>query len=417
MLQLSLGKYLPCCVFLERKGKKDLSLLLLAHFSPQQALENLQIYIKNDYRNEVVLAALAELYFLKSDFSKLSLALQKISDKDQFAQAKKLYFEAILALQDGDMMTASENLLSAVKLFKKQRAYLEEAKAFQMLGVTYRASGLFDVSQFMFETARKIYESLSYYYGIIDALGNLGMLMSLQNRFEEAQDYFDKALQQNACEAYNAYLYNHKSLLYFFQRDFTKCESLLEEALMINREYHDEVGLAFSLELMAYLKKEQKRPQDSLLFAEEAEQIHQKYNNFSALLESKYVQATAFYELELFDRAEEISRELLQKTSQKQSSFHIANVYNLLGLIYIKKKDFRRAKSLFQQSLSLEQKNDRNKAVASDYYNIALADLMAGYKEQAVESLKKSLEIALANDDNDLVNATQEKLNMINQKE
>ena len=113
------------------------------------------------------------------------------------------------------------------------------------------------------------------------------------------------------------------------------------------------------------------------------------------------------------DDAEKILREITANKHEFDTNFHTANAFNLLGLIYLKKNDRKRAKGLFQQSLDLEQVNNRLSGIATDYANIGLIEFSAGNKEQAVKTFQTALDYALANQDEDLIDIIQSHLNKI----
>ena len=75
----------------------------------------------------------------------------------------------------------------------------------------------------------------------------------------------------------------------------------------------------------------------------------------------------------------------------------------MLGLIYLKKHDIKRAKGLFQQSLDLEQVNNRLSGIATDYANMGLIEVYAGNKEQAIKTFQTALDYAKANQDDELI--------------
>ena len=156
---------------------------------------------------------LAALYFVIGNTSKGRIILENIDIKtlNQYEKAKYLYYQSICDIENGDMLSASENCSKAIKLFNKEKAYLEEAKAYILIGTIYRISCVEDVAQFMLDSALQINQKFNYKVGEAEAYGNLGMLMIMQERFEEAKAYFEKALDINIkinrlssiCDIYN----------------------------------------------------------------------------------------------------------------------------------------------------------------------------------------------------------------------
>ena len=83
-----------------------------------------------------------------------------------------------------------------------------------------------------------------------------------------------------------------------------------------------------------------------------------------------------------------------------------------MGLIYLQKKDLDRAKALFNQSLDLEQFNNRLSGIATDYANIGLVEMKCGNFEQAQKTIHTALEYAKANHDDELVELINKNFNL-----
>ena len=59
---------------------------------------------------------------------------------------------------------------------------------------------------------------------------------------------------------------------------------------------------------------------------------------------------------------------------------------------------------MIQQSLHLEQRNDRFSGIAADYANLALIENLRGDENSAKANIKTALEYALKTEDDDLIN-------------
>jgi tetratricopeptide (TPR) repeat protein len=116
-----------------------------------------------------------------------------------------------------------------------------------------------------------------------------------------------------------------------------------------------------------------------------------------------YLAAEAEYKMRRYAAAEKKLREILQINRTHPNSFHTANAYSLLGLIYLQKKDLQRAKVLFQQSLHLEQSHRRCEGLAADYANLALIDELTDYADNAASNWQIALEYARETGDAELV--------------
>ncbi|MFR0737510.1 MAG: hypothetical protein ACLSHR_11575 [Oscillospiraceae bacterium] len=77
-----------------------------------------------------------------------------------------------------------------------------------------------------------------------------------------------------------------------------------------------------------------KPPCPSRRYAEKAEELYRRIGNESARLESLYLQAEAWYAGKKDKKAETVLRRIIQLAGGHSTSFHIANAYSLLGLVF-----------------------------------------------------------------------------------
>lgn len=414
LLYLCLGRQSLAQNYLRAFKRPYWAALLEAHQKPEKALPLLEELIKSDPTNYDILSELAVLYFIQEKLPKAKLILAKIDDKkaSSYALAKKYFYQSFFFIKDGDMLSASENCSLAIKLFNKNKAYIEEAESYVLTGTIYRLSCVEDVAQFMFETATKIFAQWGDEIGIAEVLGNMGMLMVLQERFGEAKDNFDKALIINQKLQRNeatADIYNQLALMNILQNKLLEAKELVQKALRLDNKPRE----AFSCELQAHIDYKQRNFTDSAVSALRARNLYKATPNLSAYFESMYMEALARFELGELDTAEKILREIITISKKKSSAFHVANAYNLLGLIFLKNNDLQRAKVWFQESVALEQKNDRLSGAATDYANIGMIELQCGQVEQARKNMVLALEYAKAYGETELSQILEAKLDKL----
>ena len=123
-----------------------------------------------------------------------------------------------------------------------------------------------------------------------------------------------------------------------------------------------------------------------------------------------YLLASAYFETEDMEKAEQILRTITREAKDNPVNFHIANAYSMLGLIFLQKGELLRAKGLFMQSLQLEQKHDRLNAAAADFANIALVEQKRGQTETAKKNLETAVSFAKACGDAELEQLLQKEL-------
>ncbi len=421
LVYLCVGRTGPAIKYFEKQKSFFYAAVLTGFYSPKESVLSFEKLIKKENGlKDIIWAELMPLYALQKKRAELQMALERFNEKKatSYARARYYYYRSLAAMECGDLLSASADCSAAIKNFRKLQAYYEEAETLLLMGILYRLSTIADVAQFMFDAAVKIFHSLGYIAGEAFALANLGMLMSMQNRFEEAEDYYLKGLmliEKDGRKDLCAQIINHRGLNAFLEQKFDTAEKLLNQAHNLHKVLKSNAGMAFSKEILGNMAFSRKDFVQCVSLAEEAKKLYKKEKNIAAYLESFYMQSLALFELEKNNEAEKSLREIIDIAGKTPSCFHLSNAYNLLGLIYLKKNNLRRAKGLFQQSLDLEQVNNRLSAIATDYANIGLVEFRRGNKEQALKTLQTALEYAQANEDDELAAILQERIrNMAN---
>ena len=389
------------------KGEVFLSEGLEAFDSSVTAIRLLKQTVKEFPNDMDAAATLVSLYFLHNMKDKALPLLDKIDDKKagNYARAVKYYYQAFFALNNGDMLSATELSQKAGKLFNKEKAFIEEAKAYVLMGTIYRVSMMEDVAQFMFETALNIYNKMNVQDGVADVLGNLGMLMVLESRIDEAMDYFNKALEINKNlkrEPAVVNVLNQMGLMYLSNKKYDEALNILRESINIAEKTNCLLGKAFSESLIANLKYQQSLWDEAIEFSSKAIELYKNSAETSSYLECLYLQALVFFEKNELDKAANILRDIISINDDKPSCFHVANAYSLLGLIDLQLKNYKSAKSLLQQSLNLEHKNDRFSCIAMDYANLSLIEAKLGNSSLAKDNFEAALEFAKMQGDDKL---------------
>lgn len=411
LLYLCCGRASQAQNYFKTKNQDYFFAVLEAYHDVEKALPLFEKIVKKSPQDYDAMSDLASLFFIKGNLPKAKLTLERIDIKkaSAYAKAKKFYYQTFFFLQDGDMLSASEHCSLAEKLFNKEKAFIEEAQSYLLMGTIYRVSCIEDVAQFMFEAAEKIFAQWQDETGRADVFGNLGMLMVLQERFEEAEDKFRNALeiyQRLQKDNAAANIFNQLALMNLLQKKYAETKKLIEKSQKLLQS-------AFGFELSAHLFYEQKEYAKAFENAEQARDLYKGTPNASAYFESMYLSALALFAMDDFEKSEKVLRDIMTISKKKKSSFHVANAYNLLGLVFLKKGDLQRAKVLFQESVILEQKNDRFSGAAADYANIGIIELKCGHQEEARKNLETAVEYAKAFGETDLSKLLEDKLSKL----
>ncbi len=360
-------------------------------FHPEKALKKIK-------DNPVLEAELCFLLGKKATARDL-LEQVKTSGLPRFVKAKKLFLEASFALEEGDLMAASEDCAQATVLFRKEKAFYEVAEAHLLMGTIYRVSALYDVAQIMFKTAADIFEQFGASHRKAEAIGNRGMLTAAQELFDDAEAYFLEAeniyasLQQKISQSE---IINQRALTFLAAGNYKKAAELIKEARFGGKGRQYDVFAGFNYELESRILSSQKKWKQSFAAAESALNFYKKTKNIPGQLETLMLQAQAAFEMKRNRQAESFARQAIALSEKHPSCFHVANAYSLLGLIFLQQGDLSRAKTFFMQSLSQETRNDRRNGMAIDCANLALLEKLSGHKTEADDFAQKALEYAQA---------------------
>ena len=410
LAELTFGK---TCRAEKKLAEKNpiLALFLKAHNDAKSAyceLKKNKKYWQENSVYSVLYAGLAEKFF---DYEQAQTVIRKMNDKKLYGFVKAYYnkIAAAVYIRDADMLSASSAASFALKFFQKHDMPIEEAETYMLMGEIYRVSCVNDIAQTMLESALKIYQKFGLKLFEARALAVLGMLMVFENRFEEAEDKFEKSLQKAELPQITAEIFNQMALLQIAKKDYTKALKFAQKSLNLHEKQKNPRGTALSMQILAHLHSYKKHPHKAFECAQKAAGIYEKQKNFSALSECYYLQSTLLYKQNKLKMSEKILRKVLQLAESHKGSFHYANAYSLLGLIYLQKNDLQRAKVLIQQSLHLEQRNDRASGMAADYANLSLIESLNGDENSAAENLQIALEYAVKTEDEDLIKLIKER--------
>lgn len=374
---------------------------------PKTALKSLAKICKNHPNDMQAQGWLAVAHGMAGDKNKAALLWSGIKEQKLPAYLRGHYhiYIAESALRNGDLELASKQFYQAAVRFGHCKAYHDEAAVYLKLGTIYRICFVFDTAESWFRSALEIYQKLGHDRGEALTTANMGMLMTGQERFDEALDFFAKAEALYApFEALSemAYIKNHIALTHILQKDYRAAQKSLNEALKLFAADNDLNGMAFGYELKADNDWQQQHFAATVKWAKKAADLYRQCGNTTGLLESRYLQAQALLRAGDDTQAEEILRQIIDHGKKDCGGFYLANAYNLLGIIFMRRKDLRRAKGLFRQSLELEQRGSRTAALAADYANIGLNELCCGRRDDAGKNLQTALELAESCGDEDL---------------
>ena len=321
-----------------------------------------------------------------------------IRRKNKHNQAVKDFAFAKDCLKEGDLLSSSEYAENSARLFKRAKSFSKEVDAYIFLGEVYRFVGAYNQSYAMFSTALSISKKHNLYQKTSDAYGNLGMLMSAQELFDYALNYYHKAL---AVKDDSPNILNQMALTYMLQKNYSKAHQTISKIKNPN---------SYTSEVQSRIFFEQKNYADSIKKTKLAYKEYIKENNISAALEVLLIEAKALFAQKDYSQSEKKLRAILKLSKQNKTCFHDACAHSLLGTIYIKQKDYLKAQKEFLSSAKKEEHNQRFACLSEDYFNLGLVEEKLKNKTKAKSYFNKSLSLAKDYDRKDLIDILEKKL-------
>lgn len=369
-----------------KKHKKRLKMMIDGHVS----------FEANDVRGQLIAA---DLYIKNNMHDKALILLQemkKIKNNSAEGACKKMC-EAKIGMFEGDMAKASEDMGRALKIFQKKNMLYEEAEAYFVLGTMYRISGVFDVAEFMFRSAIKLFLVLGASNCLTEVFASMALMLSLQSRFEEAEEYLKKATKTAKNDAkLQGFVECQKAMLCLNQEKAKEAESIVVK--IVERTKEKSVAM-FAQEILCRIWSEEKKYSRVIKNIGKVFDYYWQEGNYGVALECLYLKAVALSKDNKKDEAETVLREVIDKEKLHKSSFFVANAYTLLGLLLLEKNETERAKTFFYLALEQELCCDRKKGVAIDYANLAMIEKKCGNRTEALKNLEAALKYAKEADD------------------
>lgn len=330
-----------------------------------------------------------------SDYKKLRINLRRLSvlRQTKAEEAWQAYFNAKISLYAGDMYAASRHAVEAACLFKKVRHFPEEALSYTLLGDIYRFCAIYDVAQMMYDSAAEIYRLSDIKAGEAEVLACKGMLWMSRERFAEATELFCRSrrvFKKLKLMFKEAETINQLALLNLMRKRFKPALKYAVVAAEKHRIADNIQGWAYSQEILALISAQQADYTAAADYARQAQKGYAEAKNHPAYMDAAFLEAEALFNLDDCPAAADCCCRIIKYAARRRTSFRMAKVYTLLGLIDNRLQDFKSARVMFKRSLAWEQKNGQCAAAATDYINLAQVETNCGNLSAA----KKYLDLA-----------------------
>jgi len=226
--------------------------------------------------------------------------------------------------------------------------------AFKNQATIYYYQGEYDTARVIYEKSLKEFKRIGFKKGIAIDLRNLGNIYDQQGNTKAALDYFFKSLKirdeigdKKGVAAVNAAI----GLVYDKNGEKEQAAKYFEDALKTYTELNDQLGIA---KINYYLAKV----------------LYDKFLDKRDALYSKSVTVLINTDTASLNKSQVSLLKALPVFEDIGDIRYIANMYEMLGLIYMRKKDFKKSINYLSKSLELRKQMGNKFGIANTYKNI-----------------------------------------------
>lgn len=314
----------------------------------------------------VVFSALTHLSFAqyRPPDRRVQDSLFMIMPHDTEIQKARIFLE-LAQFWKNDPQKSFNYIVLALRIANKENDFAFKGKVRLLMGDYYSNTRRFILAQEQYLAALKIYQSIKYTDGELEALGQIGALNSnLLNR-DAALDYFNKALAV-AKKTNNLHM----------QGKFLNLIASIHQQL---GDYNKAMRLYLEAE-SAYRSSDKKRNELDVL------------NNIGSILidQNKHDAALRHYE------------QLLKK-ADTANAYLMGMLYTRIGHIYSLKKDYLNSLQYNRKALTVRGKAHNDEGENSSLINVAGDYFMLGQADSGKLYMDKGLQTALRNNRRNLV--------------
>ncbi len=302
---------------------------------------------------------------------------------------------AMISLHQGNMAEAERRLILAMTEFEKAGEDEEYARAANRLGMVYRLAGAFESAEEMHGRAKDIAKKRNMPRLMAETLGNLGMVYEGKDRFEAALEHHLAALEIYTtlpeCAFEAACVKRQTGLACLRAGDPDRAEAYLFKALkdferagsfvFQSRLYND---LALLAQIKGDMDAAVETARRAVAAADRAEDGNEKADNRVLL---------ACIEMECGkqdDALEPMLKQAIRHYRAADLKAQLANACSTLGLFHLRRGEWKKADSLFRDSLHQEEILHRTFGMASDWGNLGLIARKTGDDVKAAEYWSKA---------------------------
>jgi len=210
----------------------------------------------------------------------------------------------------------------------------------------------------------------------------------------------NKSYEADRIKQLSASIYHNLGLVAQEQRQWEQAEAYYQQALQIDIEYQDRYAQASTYHQLGVVAQEQRQ-------WEQAEQYHRQALQIYIEYQDRYAQADTYHNLgnlaqeqRQWEQAEEYYQQALQICIEYQDRYAQAKIYHGLGVVAQQQREWEQAEAYYQHALQIYIEYQDRYAQASIYHQLGAVAQEQRQWEQAEQYYLIALETVVAfNDD------------------
>jgi len=328
----------------------------------------------------------------------LELTLRALGDlgakADPVVTARARSGAARLALRQGDLATAQEQLEKARSLFEKVNDQRAIASALDAQASVLVRRGEFDRARALCERSMRLQRQLDDRQGLAWSLLTFGEAMYRQGDFDASREAREKSLKlfREADDEYGiAWALTGVGKVAFRQGDHALARACYEESLVIHRELGDKAGIAWSLSSLAHVLFAWGDVHGARALLEEGLVLSRQVGNLNGTAWSLcHLGSLAYHEGDL-RASTSLLVESLAVFRQLDGGVGSAWCLTVLGNVARRSGKLRRAATLLSESLSVFARFGEKRGTASALRAFGLLAAASEEAERAVRLLSVAM--------------------------
>lgn len=328
----------------------------------------------------------------------------------RYERALYYYLKAQNDFFETDLESASFSCSRALRLYQKLGFVYEEAECYLLLAQIYRVTGIFDVAETMIKEADKRFTLLNINVKKAECKAYTGLIYFGREQYNIAAKYLAKGVSL----AKNHKLYrtaadinNWLGLAFYMNKQIRLANRCFFTAFQNARTRACKTYAAEMIARIFYVRNNYPKALKYIQIAIDTSDVEV---SLAGHLEKLYLKAEILFAQRQYDSCKKILNKIIKKKLSPTIPFYVANVYTLLGLVFLKENDIRQAKTLFKQAVDLEHGKNRLKGAAVDYNNLAEIAFREGNRDEAEKYLQQALLYAKQVEDEELMTYLKAKL-------